>query len=247
MVLNTGGASGKPKAVNITLVLDRSGSMEEIRSDVIGGVNQFIAEQQDGPGEARLTLIMFDTNAGAMDYVVLYAGRDISEVPRLTTTTFVPRGSTPLYDALGRAIEEIDARTASEDVQLLAVFSDGKNNASRKHTKAQIFEMISAREKQGWVIALMMANADAYAEGSSMGFTVGNTQAYAGDSGGTQLVYASFSANTTALRGAAAGGQSVNSTAFFDQAGKSAEKDLLERKPEDPAALGVTDTADAAE
>ena len=37
---------------DITLVVDRSGSMEAIRSDAEGGVNAFVAEQAKQPGEA---------------------------------------------------------------------------------------------------------------------------------------------------------------------------------------------------
>ena len=35
---------------HITLILDRSGSMATIRSDVLGGVNTFLKEQQALPG-----------------------------------------------------------------------------------------------------------------------------------------------------------------------------------------------------
>ena len=45
---------------DITLVIDRSGSMEEIRTDAEGGVNTFIRQQARQPGEALLTLVQFD-------------------------------------------------------------------------------------------------------------------------------------------------------------------------------------------
>jgi hypothetical protein len=50
----------KPGLTDITLVIDRSGSMEEIRSDAEGGVNAFIREQAQQPGEVLLTLVQFD-------------------------------------------------------------------------------------------------------------------------------------------------------------------------------------------
>ena len=46
---------------HIYFVLDRSGSMEAIADDVIGGFNTFLDEQAaDGP-DAAMTLIQFDT------------------------------------------------------------------------------------------------------------------------------------------------------------------------------------------
>ena len=41
---------------DITLVVDRSGSMAEVRDDAEGGVNTFINQQAEEPGEALLTL-----------------------------------------------------------------------------------------------------------------------------------------------------------------------------------------------
>lgn len=231
-------ALASPRKVNITLVIDRSGSMEALRSDVVGGINQFIESQRAQPGDATLTMITFDSGGMGMSYDVIVAGMDIRRVRRLTMDDYVPRGSTPLYDAIGRAITEVDAR-GPQDLQLLAIFTDGKNNASRLYDKAQIFEMITARRARGWVVTLAMANEDAYAEGAAMGFARGATQAWAGDGRGAQEVYRSFAANTTSLRHSYAGGQSVNTDDFFESAGKAAEDDLLDRKPESPAAQAV--------
>ena len=45
---------------DITLVVDRSGSMRAIRDDAEGGVNAFIAQQAQESGDARLTLVEFN-------------------------------------------------------------------------------------------------------------------------------------------------------------------------------------------
>ena len=45
---------------DVTVILDRSGSMATIKSDVIGGFNQFIEAQRREPGECLLTLVQFD-------------------------------------------------------------------------------------------------------------------------------------------------------------------------------------------
>ena len=80
---------------DITVIFDKSGSMESTASDAIGGFNQFLMEQQRQSGECRLTLIQFDHR-----HEVVYAGRPIAEVPRLTTETFEPRGGTALLTRL---------------------------------------------------------------------------------------------------------------------------------------------------
>ena len=79
---------------DITLVVDRSGSMDEVREDAEGGVNTFIRQQAKEPGEALLTLVQFDT-----EYEFLHSGVPIQDVPKYE---LVPRGMTALLDAVGR-------------------------------------------------------------------------------------------------------------------------------------------------
>lgn len=42
---------------DITMVIDRSGSMQSIRTDAEGGINSFIEQQKQEPGEANVTLV----------------------------------------------------------------------------------------------------------------------------------------------------------------------------------------------
>jgi hypothetical protein len=46
---------------DITVVLDRSGSMEACRKEAEGGLNSFVREQKKEKGDARFTLVQFDT------------------------------------------------------------------------------------------------------------------------------------------------------------------------------------------
>ena len=47
--------------VHVSIVLDRSGSMERIADDVVGGFNTFLQRQRETEGEARVTLVQFDS------------------------------------------------------------------------------------------------------------------------------------------------------------------------------------------
>jgi hypothetical protein len=153
---------------DITLVVDRSGSMEEIRTDAEGGVNSFIADQAKEPGEARLTLVQFDTH-----YEFLQRGVPISQVPKYQ---LIPRGGTALLDAVGRAINETGERLASipeEDRPGLVIFvvmTDGEENSSKEFSKARIKEMIQHQQEfYNWHFTFLGANQDAFAEAGGMG------------------------------------------------------------------------------
>jgi len=89
----------------IGFVLDRSGSMNTMKDEAIGGINAFLESQQKLPGEARLTLVLFDH-----EYIVVHDGVPIKEVPPLDNHSYVPRGTTALLDAFGRTINTIGER-----------------------------------------------------------------------------------------------------------------------------------------
>jgi Mg-chelatase subunit ChlD len=153
---------------DITLVVDRSGSMEAIRRDAEGGVNAFIREQAAEPGEASLTLVQFDTK-----YEFVSKGVPIELAPKFK---LVPRGATALLDAVGRAIHETAERLAKlkhEDAPGLVLFcivTDGLENSSQEFSKTQIKTLIEQRrQKSGWQFTFLGANQDAFAEARSMG------------------------------------------------------------------------------
>ena len=79
----------------IVCIIDRSGSMDAIRSDAIGGFNSFITDQKAQPGQALLTLVLFDD-----EYDVIHDAVTLNAVPPLNELTYIPRGSTALLDAV---------------------------------------------------------------------------------------------------------------------------------------------------
>ena len=166
---------------DITLVVDRSGSMQSIRQDAEGGVNAFIKKQAEEPGQAVLTLVQFDT-----EYEFLHSGKPIAEVPQYR---LVPRGTTALLDAIGRAINETGARIsrqAEADRPSLVVFvvmTDGFENSSREFTKAAVRQMIEhQREKYNWQFTFLGADQDAFAEATELGISSHGAATFSRDS-----------------------------------------------------------------
>ncbi len=204
----------KEDLTDITIILDRSGSMETVRADTIGGFNAFLAEQKAVPGAATLSLVQFDN-----EYETVHSVTRIQDVPELTAQTFVPRGSTALLDAIGRTVIATGARLAAlpeadrPGKVLLVIMTDGQENASAEFTRPQIFDMIThQREKYQWQIAFIGANQDAIATGKSYGIPASNSANYAHTGDGTRAIMAEFSASTTRYRGIA----SAPSAGFFD-------------------------------
>ena len=162
----------RPGLVDIVFVLDRSGSMQSVADDAIGGFNGFLSGQRELPGEARLTLVLFDN-----EYLVPFDGAPLSEVPPLNHRTYVPRGSTALLDAMGRAMQtESDriarAHRAERPAKILfAVLTDGQENASHEYSHRRIMEMIRRyRDLYGWEIIFLSADEKGIEQGEQLGF-----------------------------------------------------------------------------
>lgn len=198
---------------DITLVVDRSGSMQEMRSDAEGGVNAFIADQAKEPGEALLTLVQFDT-----EYEFLHSGVPIGQVPKYT---LVPRGSTALLDAVGRAINETGERLSKMDEKdrpglvIFVVMTDGHENASKEFSKPQIKKMIEhQQEKYNWHFTFLAANQDAFAEAGEMGIRRGGAANYV--AARVSAAYKVTGAKVSRMRSQSARGEQV-SNEFTDE------------------------------
>ncbi|MFN7771655.1 MAG: VWA domain-containing protein [Planctomycetota bacterium] len=163
---------------DITLVVDRSGSMAAIREDAEGGVNTLIAEQAKQPGECLITLVQFDQK-----YEFVQRGISARQCPPYKLR---PRGMTALLDAVGRAINETGARLAAlpeSDRPGLVVFvisTDGQENASREFTREQVKQMIAHQQTvYNWQFTFLAANAEAFAEAGGMGIATEHAAQFA--------------------------------------------------------------------
>lgn len=193
----------KTDYTHISFVLDRSGSMQSLRTDTIGGFNRFLEDQQTVPGKATMTLVQFDT----MGIDTMQNATDIKSVPKLSMETYVPRDGTPLYDAIGKTIEETGAflkNTSESDRPAKVVFvvmTDGMENASTKFDLKRVREMIEHQKTAyKWEFVFMGANIDSYAVGGSVGVAGANTMNFAANSSGVKFAYAGTSSNLRKFR-----------------------------------------------
>lgn len=182
----------------ILVITDRSGSMSNIAPDVIGGFNRFLKDQKAQPGEALITYTQFDTN-----YEVVYTARPISEAPDLNHSTFVPRGGTALFDAIGRTLNEQGERIAREkwaELVVVCIITDGEENSSREFTRERIQEMVKHAEANGWQFLFLAANQDAFTAAQSFGSTAKYAGNFQTNSAGVAMAYTATSATLSAMR-----------------------------------------------
>lgn len=191
----------------IVAIVDRSGSMQAIRVDAAGGFNAFLADQQKLPGEATMTVVLFDH-----EYIILHSGVNVQNVQPLDESTYVPRGTTALYDAIGRAVNEVKGRVAGmaeadrPEGVIVAILTDGKENASREFDRGDVMTMIEEQRKAGWEFAFLAAGQDAFEVGKDLGIGQNAIANFAGSALGMRAAFDGVSSYAQQYR---AGGQTL--------------------------------------
>src|SRR5213593_4061464 len=162
-------------ATHIAVLLDRSGSMADVKDETISGFNYFLKEQKSAGDNASFTLVQFDSESTD----VVHEARPVRDVPDLNQDTYRPRGSTPLLDALGSTINSTGRTLAAipeanrPDKVVFVVITDGQENASHQFTKARVKEMIDHQTgKYNWQFVYLGANQDAFAEAGAVGIAM---------------------------------------------------------------------------
>jgi Mg-chelatase subunit ChlD len=188
-------------ATHISVLLDRSGSMGAVKDETITGFNYFLKEQKAAGDNATFTLVQFDSESTD----VTHEARQIREVPDLNQDTYLPRGSTPLLDALGQTIVSTGKSLAGipepnrPDKVVFVVITDGEENASHQFTKARVKEMIDHQTgKYNWKFIFLGANQDAFAEAGSFGIARAHAANYS--PAYTDVAFRGTSANVASYR-----------------------------------------------
>lgn len=215
------------KYTDVTVLLDRSGSMESIRGAMEESYNTFIAKHREVPS-TRISLIQFDDRNPQQ---VMYSNVPIKAAEKLVLK---PRGNTPLLDALCTAIDNTGARFGAMDESdrpdqvLFVIITDGEENASIRHSRTDVHNRITHQsDRYQWQFVYMGANQDALREALSFGINPAWAMNFAATSKGIGSASGSlasntynYTSNTSRSRGTAA---SANLLKFNDDQRSDAE------------------------
>lgn len=190
---------------DITIILDRSGSMESIQESVVTGLNNFIQDQKKVPGDGCWSLVQFDTpNYNGEEFPqTVFMQKNQDEVPLFEKKDFKPRGGTALVEAMCITIDNIGRRldalpeSQKPNKVLVVVMTDGLQNSWGKFKQSDLKERIQRQEFQyQWRFLYLGANQDAIAEATSYGFSPGSSSNYTANAKGVGTVLQALSAGT---------------------------------------------------
>lgn len=192
----------KENFTSINVIIDASGSMQNLITDTIGSFNGFLKEQQAFPGEAIFTLCTFNTRSN-----IVHDSVKISDVPSLNVKTYAPMGGTALLDAMGSTMISVGNKLAAMPEEerpskvIFLIITDGHENSSKEFTAAQIKSMVEhQKDVYSWEFVFMGANIDAISAGTNLGISMQNSVSYDSTSAGTRSLYKGLSNNLSSYR-----------------------------------------------
>ncbi len=169
-----------PDYTALLLIVDRSGSMQTIRDDMVGGLTSLLAAQAELPGILTVDIVTFDDE---IEHQAVFAD------PATVEVRLEPRGMTALLDALGESLEGFRSALqalpshARPDTVQVVVVTDGHENASRRYTREHVKRIIADLTLEAkWDFVYLGANQDAITVGVDLGFDAGSSMTYAADS-----------------------------------------------------------------
>ena len=152
------------------IILDESGSMQRIEKQAVSGLNetfQTIINAQKKHREQRHYISFVTFNGNAIRTVMNRLPVDVSK--KLKWKDYEPDDCTPLFDAMGRSINELRKCVEENDVVLVTIITDGYENASREYSGREIKRLVSEQREKGWVFAYIGTNQDVDAVADDMG------------------------------------------------------------------------------
>jgi Mg-chelatase subunit ChlD len=179
----------------LVFIVDRSGSMYSIASDMQGAIKSVLSDQQEKyEGEIDVTFVRFDTV-----YEEVFSGTPIKEVSE-DDLAINPRGGTALLDAMGQTLNTFERKFSETDEKdrpekvLFLIITDGGENASHEYSRDKVFGMIKTIERDHkWGFTFIGANQDAIGEGSKIGVLRSKSLNYKADAIGVQNMSRSVS------------------------------------------------------
>jgi hypothetical protein len=182
--------SSKTKVYNV-IIMDRSGSMWDIQKSAIQGYNEVLggikadAKTYADTQEHFMTLVLFDSHS--IDNV--YWNEDPEKAAILTTETYVPGASTPLYDAIGKTLTWLE-RDLHEDPNvsvIVTIITDGYENCSREYSLKTVKALIKHLKEEGWSFAYMGTDHDV--DGVTVSLSITNVVKFEKTEEETQAVF----------------------------------------------------------
>ena len=147
------------------IILDESGSMSSIYNETLASMNEVLngirKNQQEFPDQKNFVTIVTFEGSGIRGIKTRRDRVPIETVANFTEADYRPGGCTPLYDAMGKTLNELEGLVHSDDRVMATVITDGFENSSEEYSGKTVKVLVDRLRKKGWTLAYIGANQDA--------------------------------------------------------------------------------------
>ena len=147
------------------IILDESGSMSSIYRETLQSMNEVLGGIRKNQEEFQeqhqfVTFVTFEGHG--IDGIKVRRDRvPIGSIQDLTEKDYRPGGCTPLYDAMGKTLNDLEGLINADDKVMATIITDGYENASTEYSGRTVKTLVERLRKKGWVFAYVGANQDA--------------------------------------------------------------------------------------
>lgn len=149
--------------VHNLIILDESGSMESIKSQIISGFNETVqsikGSQKKFPEQEHfISVVSFND----LDNKLLYFIDPVEKLNEIDAEKYQPNAATPLFDAIGFAVTKLHQVVKNQPNcnVLVTIMTDGEENASREYSGKQIKELIEKLKNEKWTFTYIGTDHD---------------------------------------------------------------------------------------
>lgn len=182
------------------IILDESGSMSGLTDQTISGCNEAInvaranAVKNTDSIHSLMSVYAFQDGGPVRSRYIL-KNEDATKVRHITNEDYSPYGNTPLLDAVGSTLTELEAVAATHEdaTGVITIITDGYENSSENYSWADVARLISRFKEMGWTVNLIGANIDVNAMGDRM--KIDNRMAFSANVADTKRMWSDYNRN----------------------------------------------------
>ena len=146
------------------IILDESGSMSSIYNETLSSMNEVLngikKNQEEFPEQHHYVTIVTFEGDGISGVKTRRDRVPIGTVAPFTQKDYRPGGCTPLYDAMGKTLNELEGLIREDDKVMATVITDGMENSSQEYSGRNIKDLVARLRQKGWALAYIGANQD---------------------------------------------------------------------------------------
>ncbi|HOF16031.1 MAG TPA: VWA domain-containing protein [Bacteroidales bacterium] len=180
----------KKHQVHNLIILDESGSMNNIKQAIIDGFNELVQtihgiEKKFPEQKHFISFITFNS----LEQKWLHFMQPASKLKQIDDEKYKPGGFTPLFDTMGLSFQKLKTALENEsdyDV-LVTILTDGLENASKEYTGNNIKKIIKELKQNRWTFTYIGTDHDI--EKTAISLSITNTLAFKKDKDSIQKMF----------------------------------------------------------